>query len=379
MPVALKRDYYEILGVERGAGESDIKSAWRKAALQHHPDRNKDKPEAEEQFKEAAEAYEVLSDPDKRKRYDAYGHDGLKGAGNMHDFHTMDMRDIFDMFGLGDIFGGGGSRQRADYGSDLQLQVGITLADVARGMDKDIEFDRDEFCARCDGTCAEPGSDVKTCATCGGYGQVEQTSGFGFFVSRVRTDCPKCQGKGKLISALCKECRGRGKTHQKRKLTVKIPAGIQDGQVVRLRGEGEPGSTASGQRGDLHCVVRVEEHPFFKRQGSDLILDLPISFTQAALGDTVQIPTLFEPMDIEIATGSQPGELIHIKGQGLPGLQHRRRGSLVVRLMVEVPRKLTETQKELLRQFAGTEGNRNSMPRTKGFWEKLKSYLTNVE
>jgi len=377
MPVAEKRDYYEVLGVSREASQEEIKSAWRKAALKHHPDRNKDKQEAEKKFKEVAEAYEVLSDHEKRKMYDLYGPEGLRGAGvSVHDFRTMDLRDIFDMFGLGDMFGFA-SRHREDYGSDLRVQIDVTLAEVAHGVEREIEFRREEFCPRCRNSGAEPGTDVKRCPTCGGYGQVEQASGFGFFISRVVTDCPRCHGKGKLITTACKECRGSGRTMQGRKLKVSVPAGIQDGQVLRLRGEGEPGNT--GHRGDLHCLVCVRPHPFLMRQGSDLILDLPISFTQAALGDKVQIPTLSKPEMLEIPGGSQPDDLLRLKGKGLPGLRAHRKGDLIVRLLVEIPRKLSTEQEDLLRQFAQTEPRGNSLPKTKSFWERIKSYLTNEE
>ncbi|NLX05215.1 MAG: molecular chaperone DnaJ [Phycisphaerae bacterium] len=373
MPVASKRDYYEVLGVSREASQEEIKKAWRQAALKYHPDRNKDA-DAEVKFKEAAEAYEVLSDAQKRRTYDAYGHEGLRGAGvNVHDFRSMDLRDIFDMFGLGDLFGMGGGGRRSGYGSDLQTEIHVNLGEVAAGIDKEIEFQREEFCPRCGGNGAEPGTEVKTCPTCGGYGRVEQATGFGFFVSRVVSECPRCHGRGKLVTANCKECRGTGRTLQSRKLTVSVPAGIQDGQVLRLRGEGEPGS--SGHRGDLHCVVRVDPHPLFVRQGSELILDLPISFTQAALGDRVDIPTLFEPVTVEIDAGSQPDQLIRLRGHGLPSLRSKRKGDLIVRLVIEVPRHLTKRQEELLREFAGTEQRKNAMPKSESFWEKIKSYL----
>jgi len=375
MPVATKRDYYEVLGVSRDADADEIKRAWRQAALKYHPDRNEDKQQAEEKFKEAAEAYEVLSDPETRARYDRFGHEGLKGAGvHVHDFTSMDFRDIFDMFGLGDLFGFG---RREGYGNDLKVQIEVDLEEVATGVEKEIEFRREDLCRRCNGSGGEPGAPSKTCSTCGGYGQVEQASGFGFFISRVVTTCPTCRGQGKLVTTSCKECRGSGRTMQSRRLTVSVPPGIHDGQTLRLRGEGEPGT--SGHRGDLHCVVAVKRHPFLIRQGNELILDLPISFTQAALGDKIEVPTLSKPAEVTIPPGSQPGDLIRFKGMGLPDLRTRRKGDLIVRLLVEIPKKLSSEQRNLLKQFAKTQPSGNSLPKTQSFWEKMKSYLGSKE
>jgi len=378
MSVATDRSYYEILGVGHDADPDDIKSAWRKAALKYHPDRNKDNPDAERKFKEVAEAYEVLSDQEKRRVYDAYGREGLKGHGvNIHDFQGMNFRDIFDMFGLGDLFGLGGRGRRQGYGNDLQIQIEVTLKQVATGISKEIEFRRNEFCRRCSGSGAEPGTEVPVCPTCGGYGQVEQASGFGFFISRVVTECPKCHGRGKLIKSPCRECRGTGRTMQDRKLTVTVPAGIQDGQVLRLGGEGEPGS--SGRRGDLHCMVRVKPHPFLMRQANDLILDMPISFTQAALGERVEIPTLTGKVTLDITGGSQGGDLIRLRGHGLPGLRSRRKGDLIVRLTVEIPKRVSSKQQKLLREYAATEARRNSLPKTRTFWERVKSHFADQD
>jgi molecular chaperone DnaJ len=381
MPVTEKRDYYEVLGVEKNATPDQIKKAWRAAALKYHPDRNKtDKKAAEEKFKEAAEAYEVLSDEKKRQRYDQFGHEGLRGSNGgyqTHDFHHMNLNEIFDMFGLGDMFGFSGGGMREDYGQDLQTEIEITLEEVATGVEKEIVFNREEACDHCHGEGAEPGTKVERCAACGGYGQVEQTSGFGFFVSRVLVTCPKCHGKGKIIHTNCKECKGSGKQMKKRHLTVTIPEGMQDGQVLRIRGEGEPG--ARGHRGDLHCVVQVKPHPFLLRQGNDLIMDLPISFTQAAMGDKIEIPTLISgKINIDIQAGSQPGDIIRKKGMGLPDLRTKRTGDLIIRLIVEIPKKLSEAQKELLRQFAKTENrSQEAMPGTCSFWDKIKSYFNN--
>jgi molecular chaperone DnaJ len=378
MPVSSKRDYYDVLGVSKEATPEQIKKAWREAALKHHPDRNKENKKAsEEKFKEAAEAYEILSDQQKRQMYDQYGHEGLRNQGaGTHDFHHMDLREIFDMFGLGDMFGGRGGGYQEDYGQDLQTEIEITLEEAGAGVEKEIIFNREEVCERCNGSGAEPGTKTDRCATCGGYGQVEQTSGFGFFVSRVVTACPKCRGTGKIISTPCKECRSSGRVEKKRHLTVNIPAGMHDGQVLRVRGEGEPGS--KGQRGDLHCLVRVKPHPFLMRHGNDLVMDLPISFTQAALGCSIEIPTLTKKnVPLEIPHGAQPGDFIRLKGMGMPDLRSKKNGDMIVRMLVEIPKKLSEQQKKILEQFAATEKRSHDvMPSTCSFWDKIKQYFS---
>lgn len=276
MPVAEKRDYYEVLGVGRTASPDEIKRAYRQAALKHHPDRNtgENQKEAETRFKEAAEAYEVLSDPQKRQNYDRFGHAGVRG-GMHHDFNSMNVDDIFEMFGFSDLFGGRRGR-RQERGFDLETVVEISLKEAAAGCERNFDFERADFCDRCSGSGGEPGAELKVCQTCNGYGQVEQTSGFGFFVSRVVTACPTCGGRGKMASKKCQGCQGTGRMRKKRVLNVRIPAGVQDGQVIVCRGEGEPGETGTA-RGDLHCYVRIQEHPFFKRHGNELICELPIS------------------------------------------------------------------------------------------------------
>lgn len=372
MPVATKRDYYEVLGVERSASPDEIKRAYRKAAMQYHPDRSNGDPESEVMFKEAAEAYEVLSNPEQRERYDRFGHEGLSGT-TAHDFSRMRPDDIFSVFGdiFGDMFGGGG--RRAARGVDLQTEVVISIADVLEETERSIEFTRRDFCDRCAGKGAEPGSKVTTCDTCGGYGQVERSSGGGFFTTRVVTACPACHGRGKSFSDKCHDCKGSGRMPKRRVVTVKIPPGIQDGQAIRLRGEGEPGSDGTS-RGDLHCYVRVEPHPFLHRHGNDLICVLPISFTQAALGATLDVPTLRGKEAIDIPAGTQFGEVIRMRGKGLPDLRSGRPGDQLVEVRVEVPRKLNSKQRELLRGFAETEDARVN-PESKGFFEKLKEFF----
>ncbi|NJL32061.1 MAG: molecular chaperone DnaJ [Phycisphaerales bacterium] len=373
-----KRDYYEVLGVEKSASADDIKRAYRKLALKYHPDRNPGDAESEKKFKEAAEGYEVLSDPEKRQRYDRYGHDGLRGV-SMHDYSSMDPDSIFSQFGFEDIleqlFGGGGGRRqrgpRAARGYDLQYTLEITLEDVARGVEKDIEFTRQDICPTCTGSGAKPGSEPVACVTCGGAGQVQQ-SGFGGMF-RMITNCPSCNGAGKVIKDHCSECKGTGKKPKKRVINVHIPPGIHDSQAVRVQGEGEPGQHG-GHRGDLHVVVRVAAHKTFEREEDHLIVRLPITYTQAALGSKVSVPTLDGEAEITIEPGSQHGDIQRIREKGLPNLRSSRHGDLVVLLLIEVPKKLPEKQEELLRKLAELE-KVNVLPPNKGLWKKLKDVI----
>ncbi|QDV89337.1 Chaperone protein DnaJ [Phycisphaerae bacterium RAS2] len=378
MPVATKQDYYDVLGVCREASPDEIKRAYRQAAMKYHPDRASDVPNAEEMFKAAAEAYEVLSDAEKRSRYDRYGHAGLSGTAG-HDFSHMRADDIFSVFGdiFGDIFGDAGGGRRASRGVDLQTEIVLTLADVANDVERQIEFSRNDFCERCAGKGAEPGTVVKSCSTCGGYGQVERTTSMGFFSSRVVTACPDCRGKGSTFTKACKDCRGSGRTAKRRIVTVKIPAGVHDGQVVRLRGEGEPGDQG-GSRGDLHCYVRVEAHPFLERHNNDLLFRLPLSFTQMTLGTTIEIPTLTGKSKVTIPAGTQHGEVIRLPKMGLPDLRSGRKGDQLVAVLVEIPRRLNDKQQALLREFAETEDKR-VLPESRGFFDKLKEFLSTLK
>jgi len=371
--VAQKRDYYEVLGLSRDAGPEDIKRAYRKAALQYHPDRNK-APDAEEHFKEAAEAYEVLSDPQKRQRYDRYGHAGLSGVG-MHDFTGMGVEDIFSVFGdlFGDMFGGR-VRTRGEHGIDVQTVIEIDLNDAATGVEKTIRFERTDFCQHCSGSGGEPGAQRRACPTCGGYGQVERQASMGFFTTRTIVDCPTCGGRGHSFDRQCRQCRGSGRAPRERVLNVKIPAGIHDGQSIRIRGEGEPGSTGT-LRGSLRCEIRVRPHPFLIRDGDDLICRLPISFTQAALGARVEVPTLTASSPLRIPPGTQYGAIFRLAGKGLPNLQTGRRGDEIVQVLIEIPTKLSRPQEELLRRFAASE-DQEVLPESKGFFERMKAYLT---
>ncbi|WP_432799666.1 molecular chaperone DnaJ [Poriferisphaera sp. WC338] len=375
--MATERDYYEILSIERTASGEEIKRSYRKMAMKYHPDRNQGNEEAEIKFKEAAEAYEVLSDEEKRRLYDQYGHAGLKGRAG-HDFGHMDPNDIFSMFG--DIFGGafGGGRRgggargnRPTRGYDLETVTEITLEEVLSGTDKEIEFTRQDNCETCSGSGAKPGSEPVSCVTCGGVGQVKQSGLGGMF--QVVTTCPACQGQGKVVKDKCGDCSGKGRVLKDRKVGVKIPAGVHDGQAVRLSGEGEPGSNG-GPRGDLHVVIRVKGHELFARDDDDLVLKMPISFAQAALGAKVDAATLEGEVEVEIKKGSQHGDVVKVHGMGLPDLRSGRRGDLLVVLLLEVPKKLSDKQEELLRAYAETEDH-DVLPHSKGFWDKMKEYL----
>lgn len=368
-----KRDYYEVLGVSRNASPDEIKRAFRQAALKYHPDRNKS-PEAEALFKEASEAYEVLSDAEKRSRYDRYGHAGLNGVG-IHDFARMRAEDIFGIFGdlLGDVFGPR-MRARGDRGVDIQAVVEVDLREVATGVEKTLRFERLDYCERCGGRGSEPGSEPVVCRMCGGYGQVERQTTMGFFVTRTVTECPTCGGRGTVVNKPCKSCGGSGRMPRERVVTVKIPAGVHSGQVIRLRGEGEPGPSGT-MRGDLRCVIEVREHPFLVRDGDDLICRLPISFTQAALGSQVEVPALSGSAPLKIPPGTQPGAVFRLKGKGLPNLRSGRVGDEIVQVQVEIPRRLTREQQELLRRFAATE-DPGALPESRSFFERMKEYLT---
>lgn len=375
MPVVDKRDYYQVLGVQKNAAPDEIKRAYRQAAHKYHPDKSKE-PDAEGRFKQASEAYEVLSDPEKRARYDRFGHAGLDGVG-LHDFGGMGVDDIFSIFGdlFGGAFGGGGrGRARAERGIDIQTVIEISLKEVATGVEKTLRFERADFCDRCGGQGAEPGTPRRTCQTCGGYGQVERQTSMGFFTTRTVTDCPACQGRGDVIEKPCRSCNGSGRAMKERVLNVKIPAGIHDGQSVRVRGEGEPSASRS-VRGDLRCGVRVRPHEFLQRDGDHLVCVLPISFTQAALGAQVDVPTLTGTSSLRIPPGTQHGKLFQLRGKGLPNLRTGRPGDEIVQVVIEIPKKLGQQQEELLRRFAASE-DKSVLPQTKGFFERVKEYLT---
>lgn len=373
-----KRDYYEVLGVERQSGPDDIKRAYRKLALKFHPDNAKgDKAEAEKKFKECSEAYEVLSDSVKRQRYDRFGHEGLRSSG-VHDYTNMGFGDIFSMFE--DIFGdmGQGRRGGGDRGLDLETEVELTLEQVATGIDQTLEFERMDMCDTCGGSGSKRGKTAEKCSTCSGYGQVQQQVQSFFGVSVRVMACPKCKGRGNIVTDPCNDCNGSGRKKKRRVLTVHIPPGIQDGQVIRARGEGEPNAGGTG-RGDLHCYVRVREHPLLIRQGNDLVCQVPVAFWQAALGGKIEVPILGGSHELEVQPGTQTGAVYTIRRKGLPSASGRATGDLHVQLIVEVPRKLSGRQREILEDFARTEDDDGAMsassPQRKGFFDKVKKYL----
>ncbi|MCC3309013.1 molecular chaperone DnaJ [Psychrobacter sanguinis] len=369
-----KRDFYEVLGVDKNADEREIKKAYRKLAMKYHPDRNSDDPDAEEKFKEASMAYEVLSDKDKRSAYDRMGHAAFEngmGGGGFGGAGAGNFQDIFgDIFGnFGDIFGQsrGGGRQRR--GSDLRYVIELTLEEAVRGCKKEISFTAPAPCETCDGKGAKNASDIQTCSTCNGHGQVRMQQGF----FAVQQTCPNCGGSGQEIKNPCNDCHGSGVKEKSRTLEVSIPAGVDDGDRVRLAGEGEAGGSGV-QNGDLYVEVRVKEHPVFKRQGADLYMDVPVSITDAALGKEVEIPTLDGKVKIKVAEGTQSGKFLRVRGKGVTPVRTTMKGDLICRIMVETPVNLTREQKDLLRQFQDTldgDSKHHQSPKKKSFFEKL--------
>lgn len=365
-----KRDYYEVLGVPRNASQGDIKKAYRKRALANHPDRNQGNEEAIERFKEAAEAFEVLNDDQKKSRYDQYGHAGLSGNGSRG---FNDVSDIFEAFG--DLFGGlgggrrGGSRRRARQGDSLRTSLTIDLLEAAFGCTRTLKYARHKSCSICHGSGAEPGSDPETCDYCGGAGQVVQSQGF----FRMQTACPACRGEGTIVRNKCDDCRGSGfeLEHVEREIT--LAPGVDNDTQYCVRGEGE-GGPRGGPPGDLYVDINVEEHPLFHRDGSTLTCHVPITYTQAALGTELEIPVLTGRDVLNIPAGTQPDKLFRLRGKGMPDLHGGRRGDLLVQIQVEVPHKLSEEQDTLLRQLAELEHADVSAHR-KSFFEKLKDYF----
>ena len=372
------RCYYEILSVEKTASQDDIKRSYRRLAMKWHPDRNPDNADAEVEFKACTEAYEVLSDPERRQLYDRHGHAGLRQNPG-HDFRSMHVNDIFSMFN--DIFGqqAGGRGQRGPArGFDLETEVEIELEDAFKGCEREVEFRRLDVCEPCKGSGAKPGSKPVQCPTCGGQGQVAQTGFGGMF--RMVTTCPDCRGRRTVITDKCEKCRGQGRVSTKRKLGVRIPNGIDNGQVIRLSGEGEPpppeaSPEGKGPRGDLHVVVRIAEHDHFERRGVDLITVKPMAVAQAALGAKVKVQCVDGEREIEIPAGSQHGEAIVIERAGMTGLQSKERGDLHVVLQLVVPKKLTDEQRKLLSEYAQTEKTDVNTAK-QSIWNKINPFGT---
>lgn len=370
------QDFYGLLGVGRDASADEIRSAFRKAALKHHPDRNPGNAEAEKKFKQISEAYDVLSDEKKRKLYDQFGHEGLKGQAR-RDFQGGDFRDIFEAFG--DIFGGGGGgaesvfgdffgvgkggRRGPKRGASLRVEIEIDFKEAALGAKRTIELTRNELCGTCKGSGAKPGTSPVTCRGCGGRGVVGRNAGF--FV--LQQTCPACGGEGKAVESPCGACRGAGLASAKREIEVSIPAGIENATRMRVSGQGEA-SRDGGPPGDLYVDVYVREHEFFRREGNDVHCELPVPFAQVALGAEVEIPTLTGKASLKIPRGTASGALLRLRGQGVTGVNGRGRGDLVVRVVVSVPAKLSKRQEELLQEFQKLEQEQAGK---KNLWEKF--------
>jgi len=374
MPMSVaKRDYYEILSVSRDCDDGTLKSAYRKLALQYHPDRNPNNQEAEEKFKEAAEAYAILSDPQKRAAYDRYGHQAVNGAGApAYDETTFaDFGDILgDLFGLGDIFGrrGGGGR-RTQRGEDIRYDLEISFEDSMRGLAADLQIPRMEACSRCNGTGGEPNGGMITCSVCSGRGEVVYQQSF----LAIRKTCPTCGGRGKVIRQVCTQCRGEGFHRVEKKLKVNIPAGVDNGTRLRLSGEGNPGPAGS-QPGDLYVVIKVAEHAVFERRDTDLHCTLPVNIAQAVLGAEIQIETFDGPQTIKIPEGTQAGAQFRLRNLGVPQLNTRSRGDLYVHLDVQVPKKLTREQRRLFEQLGEVLPVENA-PHEKSVFEKVRDFF----
>lgn len=385
----MSRDFYTILGVDKSADEKEIKKAYRRLAMKYHPDKNPDDPTAEEKFKEATMAYEVLSDAQKRASYDRMGHAAFEqgmnngGFGGASGFNG-DFGDIFgDIFGqafggggggFGDFFGGGrSSRTRASKGNDLLYRLSLSLEEAVKGCKKEIQFSSSVSCGTCRGNGAKSDADITTCHSCGGHGQVRMQQGF--FV--MQQTCPDCHGTGKTIKNACPDCHGEGKQQKSQTLEVSIPAGVDDGDRVRLAGKGEAGD-AGMPNGDLYVEIHVKSHEIFTRHGADLHIDVPIDIATAALGDEVEVPTLDGRLKIKVVEGTQSGKLLRIRGKGVTTVRGGMQGDLICRIIVETPTNLSHEQKELLRQFQSTLGKENAAGKKKGFFDKIKDEVKDI-
>ena len=373
--MADKRDYYEVLGVNKGASDDEIKKAYRQAAKKYHPDLHPGDKEAEEKFKEVNEAYEVLSDKEKKARYDQFGHAGVDpnygagGAGSPFG-QDIDFGDIFSSF-----FGGFGGRRSANpnaprRGSDIETQLYISFEEAAKGCKKTVQYQAVSTCKDCNGTGAQKGTSPKTCSACGGRGQVTINQRTPFGVVQTSRPCDACRGRGKIIETPCRTCNGRGQVRRKKTVEVNIPAGINDDQVLNVAGHGNSG-TNGGPAGDLHVYIGIRPHPIFERRGDDVWCDLPITFTQAALGATVTVPTLDGKASYDIHEGTQPGDIFKLKGKGIQHLGSKGRGDQYVKVVIEVPKNLNSKQKQLIRDFDSAVSEKNYQKR-KGFMDKLK-------
>ena len=371
-------DFYSVLGVPRDASDDDIKKAYRKLAMQYHPDKNNGSKDAEEKFKEITEAYDVLREPNKRAAYDRYGEAGLRGGAG--GFHHVDLSEALGMFmrefggmgGFADAFGGRASNPRS--GADVKINVPLTLAEVATGIDKRMTMKLLEPCAACDGSGAEPGSKTSTCSTCHGNGEVRraQRSFFGQFVTVV--PCPTCNGEGKIVATPCKKCRGEGRVRGEREINVHIPAGVATGQYMTLRGVGNAG-TRSGPRGDIHVLFEVAEDPRFERDGEDLYTEVLVTYPQLVLGADISVPTVSSSVTLNVPAGTQSGQVFHLRGRGLPRVNAGGTGDLHVRVQVWTPERVGDDERRLLEQLQRVQQSAPVDGRGKGFWAKMKEAL----
>jgi molecular chaperone DnaJ len=373
-----KRDYYEVLGAQKGADEADLKKAYRRLAMKYHPDRNPDDPDAEARFKEAKEAYEVLSDPQKRQAYDQFGHAGVDAAAQGGGGGYAGGDAFSDLFGdvFGDIFGGGRrSRSSVFRGADLRYNLNLDLEQAVFGDTLNIDIPTQVECDRCKGVGAEPGTKPTSCSTCGGAGQVRMQQGF----FSIQQTCPACKGAGTAIDDPCRECQGRGRVQQVRTLAVKVPAGVDNGDRIRLSGEGEAGRNG-GPAGDLYVDIAVKPHPIFERDGRDLHCEVPISFATAALGGAVTVPTLDGQVVLKIPTESQSGRVFRLRGKGVTSVRGGGPGDLFCRAQVETPVKLTAAQRELLKEFDASveEGGSRHSPRARSWLDGVKRFFENM-
>ncbi len=377
-----KRDYYEVLGVAKNASESEIKKSYRKLALKYHPDQNQGDAEAERMFKEAAEAYDVLGDAEKKAKYDQFGHAAF-AQGGTGGARFSNLEDIFSAFGdifggggggggiFGDLFGGGGGRRSRggpQRGRDLKIVLDLSLEEIDEGVTRTVSLKRQELCETCTGSGAKAGTSPTTCGTCGGHGQVQRSQGF----FTMASTCPTCRGGGKVIEDPCDGCQGNGRIGHKSDIEIQVPAGVEEGMRIRISGEGDAGDTGA-PRGDLFVVIREVEHKVFQRSGPDVLTEVPFSFAQLALGDKVEIPTLRGRVTMSVPSGTQSGKVFRLRGQGLPHLNSGGRGDQLVRAFIDVPRKLSDRQKELLEGFQEIESTSSG---SKSFFEKIADYFS---